>query len=179
MRARGCLISFGVLALLGLVCCVLLWFAGLPWYQDQIEEEIRDGLATEIAQQFGGASVRLGAGTHTIEMTELERQLRDATGAQADDVSLTAADGRLELSFGSSGQSIDYTGVPVAQDGRLELTEVESTGGGFVDRIFPPGIFTGAVEGGVNSYFESQGLEIVSVTAENDRLTIETVEAGR
>jgi hypothetical protein len=179
MRPRGCLLSVGVLALLALLCCVVGWFVGLPRLQDSIADGIGDGLSTEVANQIANSGGQTGPGTYTISMTELEQQLRGSSNTgNVDDIAFTAQDGRLELRFGSQGQSFDYTGVPVAQDGRLEMTDVSTNGGGFLERFFPADKLAGAVEGGVNSYFEAQGLRIVNVTADNDQLVIETERGG-
>lgn len=178
MRRRGCLISFGTLALLTLVCCVVLWFVALPQFQESIADDIEDGLATEVARQIDPVGAQLDAGTHTISMEDLEQQLQDTAGVNnVDDISFTAQNDLLVLAFGSQGQEFSYSGVPVAQGGRMELTNVESTGGGFLNQFFPADILADAVEGGVNSFFRAQGFGIVSVSAENDQLVIETQEA--
>jgi hypothetical protein len=174
MRRRGCLISFGALAALTLVCCLALWFVALPQFQDSIANEIRDGLSTEVARQVDET------GDHTISMTELERELQGAAGVDnVDDMTFRATGGELVLSFGSQGQEFSYSGVPMARDGRMELTNVESTGGAFLDRVFPADKLADAVEGGVNGYFIARGLEITGVTAENNEMVFETREAGQ
>lgn len=178
MRRRGCLISFGVLAGLALICCVLLIFVGLPRFQDSIADSISDSLSTEVANQINVPAGDLQAGTYTISMEQLEQQFAAEGNANVDDFTFSAQNGEIKLSFGSQGQSFDYSGVPVAQNGRLELTDVSADGGGWLDRLFPADKLASAVEGGVNSYFEAQGLRIVSVTAENDELVIEAEEAG-
>lgn len=113
-------------------------------------------------------------------MTQLEQQLQGSgqTG-NVDEIAFSAQGGEIILSLGSQGQSFEYTATPVAENGRLELTSVDSTGGGFVEQVFPSDKLAGAVEGGVNSYFDANGLEIVGVTAENDELVIETAASGQ
>lgn len=180
MRRRGCLISFGALAALGLVCCVVLWFAGIPRFQDFVADGISDGIATEVANQVRSSGTQLDPGTHVISMAELEQQLRGSSETgNVDDISFSAQNGELDLSFGSQGQSFGYTGVPVAEDGEFKLTQVDSTGEAWLERIFPSDKMAGAVESGVNSFFDANGLDIVGVTAENDELVIETVESGQ
>lgn len=181
MRPRGCLLSIGVLALLVLLCCAVGFFFGLPRVQDSIADGISEGLSTEVAQHIASSGVTPGEpGTYTISMTELEQEMQAGGNTDnVDDITFTAQNGELELSFGSQGQSFDYSGVPVAQDGRFELTDVSTTGGGFLERLFPADKLADAVEGGINSYFEAQGLRIVNVTAENDELVIETEAAGQ
>jgi hypothetical protein len=181
MRPRGCLLSIGVLALLALLCCVVGWFVGLPRIQDSIADGISESLSTQVAEQIARSGVPQGeAGTYTISMTDLEREMQAAGNTDnVDDITFSAENGTLELTFGSQGQSFDYSGVPVAQDGRFELTDVSTTGGGFIDRLFPADKLAGAVEGGINRYFDAQGLQVVNVTAENDELVIETEPTGR
>lgn len=181
MRPRGCLLSIGVLALLALLCCVVGWFVGLPRLQDSIADSMSDALSTQVADQIATSGVQQGQpGTYTISMADLEREIERSGNVQnVEDIHFTAENGRLELQFGSQGQSFDYTGVPVAQDGRFELTDVSTNGGGFLERLFPAGKLAGAVEGGVNGYFEAQNLRVVDVRAENDELVIETEPAGR
>ncbi len=180
MRPRGCLLSIGVLALLALLCCVVGWFVGLPRIQDSIADGISEGLSTEVAELVASSGVPQGeAGTYTISMADLEQRMRSQGAQNVDDMGFTAESGTLELSFGSQGQSFDYSGVPVAQDGRFELTDIRTTGGGFLENLFPADKLADAVEGGINRYFEAQGLRIVGVTAENDELVIETESGGR
>jgi hypothetical protein len=178
MRRRGCLISFGALAGLSLLCCVLLWFVGLPRLQDSIADGISNGLSTEVAEQFDTGASQLEPGTHTITMTDLESQLQQNSETQnVDDITFTADNGQLALTFGSQDQTFSYTATPVAENGRLELTNVESDNG-FLDQMFPADKLAGAIEGGVNDYFEARGLQIVSVDAENGQLTFETERGG-
>jgi hypothetical protein len=175
------LLSFGVLALLVLLCCVVGWFVGLPRVQDSLADSIGDALSTQVADQIAGSGVTQGQpGTYTISMTDLEREMeRSGNVDNVDNIRFTAENGRLELRFGSTGQSFDYTGVPLAQDGRFELTDVSTSGGGFLERFFPADKLADAVESGINRYFDAQGLRIVGVTAENDQLVIETEAGGR
>ncbi len=180
MRPRGCLLSIGVLALLALLCCVIGWFVGVPRIQDSIADGISEGLSTEVAQQFARSGVPEGGpGTYTISMSDLEQQMRGQGTQNVDDITFTAQNGTLQLSFGSQGQSFDYSGVPVAQDGRFELTDVSANGAGFLEQLFPADKLADAVEGGVNRYFEAQGLRVASVSADNDQLVIEAEPAGR
>jgi len=178
MRRRGCLISFAALAGLSLICCVLLIFVAWPRFQDTIADGISEGLSTEVAEQIGPGGADLQPGTYTISMTELEQQLAGSDATQGvEDIAFSAQNGEIILEFGSGGQTFGYSGVPVAENGELVLTEV-TVDGGLPDWIFPADKLASAIEGGVNSYFEAQGLDITSVTAENDELVIEAVEAG-
>lgn len=179
MRRRGCLISFAALAALSLICCLLLVFVAWPRFQDTIADGISEGLSTEVAEQIGAGGADLQPGTYTISMTELEQQLANADTTQGvDDITFSAENGEVILSFGSGGQTFSYSGVPVAESGRLEMTDI-SVDGGLPDWIFPADTLANAVEGGVNRYFEAQGLDIASVSAENDELVIEAVEAAQ
>jgi hypothetical protein len=106
-------------------------------------------------------------------MTELEQQLANAESTSGvEDIAFSAENGEIILEFGSGGQTFGYSGVPVAQNGELVLTNV-TVDGGLPDWIFPADTLAGAIESGVNSYFDAQELDIVAVTAENDELVIE------
>ncbi|MDQ4044968.1 MAG: hypothetical protein M3173_05915, partial [Chloroflexota bacterium] len=147
MRRRGCLVSFGALALLSLVCCLVVWFVALPQFQESIAHDIRDGLATEVARQIDRTGVQVDPGTHTISMAALEEELQNTPGlGNIEDMEFFADNGELALTFGSQGQELGYAGEPLAVDGRMELVNVESTGGGFLDQFFPAEELAGAVE---------------------------------
>ncbi len=173
MRRRGCLMSVAAILGLSLICCLLLIFVGWPRFQDTIADGISDGLSTEVAEQVGPGGVDLEPGTYTISMTELEQQLANADSTQGvDDIAFSTENGEINLEFGSGGQTFGYSGVPIAQNGELVLTDV-TVDGGLPDWIFPADTLASAIENGVNGYFQAQGLEIVAVTAENDELVVE------
>lgn len=173
MRRRGCLISVAAILGLSLVCCLLLFFVGVPRFQGFVADGIGHALSTQVAEQVGPGGIDLQPGTYTISMTELEQQLANAESTQGvEDIAFSAENGEIVLEFGSGGQTFGYSGVPVAEDGRLVLTDV-TVEGGLPDWIFPADTLAGAIESGVNSYFDAQELDIVAVTAENDELVIE------
>ncbi len=173
MRRRGCLIAVAAILGLSLICCLLLIFVGVPRFQSFVADGISDGLSTQVAEQVGPGGIDLQPGTYTISMTDLEQQLADAESTQGvEDIAFSAENGEITLEFGSGGQTFGYSGVPVAQNGELVLTDV-TVDGGLPDWIFPADTLAGAIENGVNSYFQAQGLDIVGVTAENDELVIE------
>lgn len=177
MRGRGCLISVGALLGLVLICCLAVWFFGIPRFQDAIEEGLSEGISTEVAQQLDSAGGELGPGTHTVDMAQLESELADVGNFNPDDFELSANNGQVSIQFGQTGQELGYTGDISAENGRIVVSNMESTEGGF-DFILPPDRLENAIEDGVNNYFESRGLRIESVTAENNQITVEAVEAG-
>jgi hypothetical protein len=168
------------LAALSLVCCLLVWFVGVPRVQDTFADGISDGIATEVSNQIARSGTRLEPGTHTLSMQQLEEQLRGSSETNnVDDITFSAQNGVLDLSFGSQGQSFGYTGVPEVENGAFVLNDTETVGGDWIERIFPSDKLANAVEGGVNSFFDANNLDIVSVSAENDELIFDTETSGQ
>lgn len=178
MRRRGCLISLAAMAGLVLVCCLVGWFVLLPRIEDQLTEGISEGLSTQVAEQLDAAGVDVGPGTHTLDVAQIESELADVGNFDPDEFELTASNGQISLQFGQTGQQFGYTGDISAENGRLVVTNMESSEG-FFDFILSPDRLAEAIEDGVNGYFESRGLAIQSVTAENNQITVEAVETGR
>ena len=178
MRRRGCLISFAALAGLVLVCCLVGWFVLIPQARDGITEGIREGVSTEIAQQLDSTVGELSPGTHTIDVAQIESELASVGNLNPDDFALTADNGQVSIQFGQTGQQVGYTGDVTASDGELVITNMESSEG-FFDFILSPDRLSDAIETGVNTYFQERGLAIESVTAENNEIVVEAVEAGQ
>lgn len=177
MRRRGCLISVAALAGLVLVCCLVAWFVLLPRLEDQLTEGISEGLSTQVAEQLDATGADVGPGTHTVDMAQIESELADVGNFDPNEFELTAANGQISLQFGQTGQQFGYTGDLSAENGRLVVSNMESTEGAF-DFFLSPDRIAEAIENGVNSYFEDRGLAIESVTARDNQITVETVEAG-
>lgn len=178
MRRRGCLISFGALAGLTLICCVLGWFVGVPWVQDEFADELNEGLSTQVAEQLDSVGGELSPGVYTVDVSAIERELANVSSLTTEDLDLSVADGQISIQFGQSGQQIGYTGNLAAANGELIVTDMESTDNVF-DFLLSPDRLANAIEESVNSFFESRGLEIASVTAENNELVIDTTEAAQ
>lgn len=177
MRGRGCLISAGALVGLVLICCLAVWFVGIPRFQGWMEEGLSEGISTEVAQQLDSAGGDLAPGTHTVDMAQLESELADVGNLNPDDFEMTASNGQISIRFGQTGQQVGYIGDVSAENGRLVVSNMESTEGG-LDFLLPPDRLENAIENGVNNYFAARGLSIQSVTADNNQITVDTVPAG-
>lgn len=175
MRRRGCLISVGALAGLILICCLVVWFVAIPQVRDSLTDGISEGLSTEVAQQLD-SNGELSAGTHSVDMAQIESELADVGNFDPDEFELSANNGQIEIQFGQTGQQIGYTGNVTAQNGELVITDMESTDGIF-DFFISPDRLAESIEDGVNSYFQDRGLAIESVTAQDNQITAETVES--
>lgn len=171
MRARGCLITTGVFLGLLLVCCLALIFVGVPRFQNSLRNEMAHALSTEVAVQV--PADKLGGGDYTISLAELENKLNASINTNGvNGVSLTANGQQLELAFTTSGNNkVAYTGTPTVQNGKLVMTDMKinnSTLGFFM----PADKLGNAIEDGVNSFFEANGLKITSLTVQGDQIVV-------
>ncbi len=173
VRRRGCLIAVGSLAGLLLLCCVVGWFVGIPRLRDSIEGDLSDSISTEVAEQIGTADI--GPGSYQISVADMQQQLASTLNSQnIEDFDIAVDSNGMSISFVSSGQSIGYTGVPTAQNGELVMDNmaVDNSALGF---FMPADRLGNAIESGVNSYFDAQGLDIGSLELGNDELIVEAV----
>lgn len=173
-RRRGCLIGVGGLAGLLLLCCVVGWFVGIPRFRDSIESDLSDSISTEVADQIGTPDI--GPGRYEISVADMQRQLASSFDAQnIEDFEISVDSSGMAIGFTSSGQTIGYTGVPTVQNGLLVMDNmaVDNSALGF---FMPADRLGNAIERGVNSYFDVQGLDIESVNLGNDELIIEAVQ---
>jgi hypothetical protein len=179
MNRRGCLIAVGVIAGLGLLCCVLLWFVGIPRFQDEIVNEVSQGLSTEIANQVDSAPGTLDPGTHTISLVDLERDINAqlATDDSASDFVITTAGDLVEVGFSTNGQDLVYTGRPVVENGQIVIQDME-VDNGFLNFILPADKVANLIENGLNDYLDARGLQAESVSLADGEITFTAVPAG-
>ena len=176
MRRRGCLMVFGVLAGLLLICCIVGWFFGIPRFQDGISDSLSDEVGTQIAAQF--PSAQLSAGSEVIDIGLLETALAsNLDGASLDNIKLDVDEsGLMTLGFTSGEQDLTYTGQVTAEDGLLKIDDMD-VNQGFFGWILPPDKLGEAIEDGVNTYFAGQNLEIASIdTSTPDEIQVELVD---
>jgi hypothetical protein len=183
VNRKGCLIAVGTIAGLLLLCCVVLWFVGIPRLQDQIADSVSEALGTEVAQQLdtqldvpGG---ELEAGTYTISVADLQRELDsnvDDSSSTSDFVIAVDSTG-IEIGFTSGTQDFGYSGRPVAENGEIRIDDMEVNNStlGF---IMPADKVATMIEDAINGYFSERGLEIESIQLGNDTITVTAVEAG-
>lgn len=160
-----------------LLCCVVGWFVGVPRLRDSIEGDLSDAISTEVAEQIGPADI--GPGRYEISVADMQRQLASTLNTQnIEDFDISVDSNGMSISFVSSGQTIGYSGVPIAENGELVMDNmtVDNDVLGF---LMPADRLGNAIETGVNSYFDAQGLDIGSLELGNDRIIVEAVpESG-
>lgn len=178
MRRRGCLIAVGSLGGLLLLCCVVGWFVGIPRLRDSIEGDLSDSISTEVSEQVSerAGAADIGPGTYPISVADMQRQLASTLSSQSiEDFDISVDSSGMSISFVSGGQAIGYTGVPTAENGELVMDnmQVDNDALGF---FMPADRLGNAIEGGVNTYFDAQGLDIGSLELGNDELIVEAVQ---
>lgn len=157
-----------------LLCCVVGWFVGVPRLRDSIEGDLADSISTEVSEQIGPADI--GPGRYEISVADMQRQLASTlTSQNIDDFNISVDASGMSIGFTSSGQTIGYTGLPTAQNGELVMDNmaVDNSALGF---FMPADRLGNAIERGVNSYFDAQGLDIGSLELGNDELIVEAVQ---
>ena len=180
MRRRGCLFGISGSFILLLVCCGLLYFVGLPEFQNRLRDELGNELSTQVANQFEGqlpSGVGLEPGEYRIGLDTLEQRITSGLGqGTVDDFSITATGGELVITLGSGGQSLEYRGTPtVNSSGELEINDMSSNGG-VAYYILPPDKLAGAVELGVNNYLATEGLYLQGVQVDGDAMILQIAE---
>lgn len=177
---RGCL--FTVLGILGIcvIACGLGYFVAIPRIRDREADQVRDSISTQVAIQIpAGDTGEVPPGTYTLTAAELqEGLLANVDDDTVDDLSIRITPAGLELALKTSGdQEATYTGLPVASDGELEMTDMDSTSG-MLNFIFPAENLGDAIEDGVNDYLRANNLTLDSLTLNNGSITLETVPAS-
>ncbi len=179
MNRRGCLIAVGVIAGLLLLCCILFWFVGIPRFQDQIVNEVSDGLSTEIANQVDTAPGTLDPGTYTISLSDLEQQVNAqlATDNSTSDFVMTTEGDLVKVGFSANGQDLVYTGRPVVENGEIVIQDmqVDNDVMGF---LLPAGKVATLIENGLNDYLSSRGLQAESIELGDGDITFTAVASG-
>jgi hypothetical protein len=176
---RGCFIAvIGVLGLC-LVACGFGYFVGLPRFQDNARDEIRDAISTEVAQQIPSTGGTAEPGTYTLNESELQEGLAENLDVQNVDnllVQITPT-GLAFVIDTDSGTDVTYSGFPVAANGRLEMTNMESSEG-FLDFLFPADELGKAIEDAVNTYLAQNNLQLDAVELADGELTLVTVASS-
>lgn len=178
MGRRGWLILSGSVLGLCVVCCVLVFVAGVPALRSGIREGIEDAVATEVAQQIPAVGGQAEPGEHVITEESLEASLRgefDSEGGSSEDsdwlVSITPAG--IEIGVTSQGQDATYTGVPRAENGEFVIADPD-TSNRFFEFLLDPDDFADSVASSVNQYLAANGLRLDDVILEDGQMTLVT-----
>lgn len=173
---RGCL--FGLVGAFGLcvVGCGLLYFLALPNIRDSVQSALEDGMTTVVAGQIPAIDGVALPDTYEITQEELQQSIAANLGSGTmDDIQLTI-DPVTGFSIGLSsqgGQGATYTGLPTVEDGKLVLTNMESSDG-FLDFVVPADRIGDAIEDAVNGYLAANGLTIQSLEVLDGKIDIVT-----
>jgi hypothetical protein len=154
------------------VCCLVLIFVGVPRFQNSLRNEMAHALSTEVSIQV--PKDKLGGGTYTISLADLERKLDTSVNSNGvNGVTLTSNGQQLELSFETSGNNkITYTGTPTVQNGKLVMTDMK-TNNGTLGFFMPASKLGDGIENGVNAFFEANGLKITSLVVQGDKIVVQ------
>lgn len=178
MRRRGCLFGCSGLILAVIIVCGLLYFVGLPRFQDRVRDDLSRELSTQVARQIDGqlAGSRLQPGAYRLSLTSLQQQLNASN--EDDQVSGFVVQGEgddIVIGFEVSNQRLEYRGVPTIVDGRLRMADMTSTSG-WLDTFLPPDKLGQAIDRGVNGYVENQGMSLRDVRIEGGELVFDVAD---
>ena len=161
-----------------MVGVALGYFVGVPRIRDAAQVGVRDAIGTEVARQIPATTGQAAPGSYTIFEDELQTSLNanvTANGVDTLDIQINPSGFSFRLSAQGNREST-YTGVPVAEDGRLVMTRME-TSNGFLDFVFPAEDLGVAIEDAVNGYLAANGLALDGLALGDGELTLETVAA--
>jgi hypothetical protein len=175
---RGCVIFVLGSLVLCLLACGAGYFIGLPRLQDGLSDEISDVISTQVAEQIPAVNGSAQPGEYTFNEAVLQDAFaRNVDTESVDDFLIRITPENLEFVIGiEGGEDIAYSGVPVAINGQLEMTNME-TNEGFFDRIYPADKLGDAIEEAVNDYLDANGLQVSDVQLVDGEMTIVTTAA--
>lgn len=177
---RGCLITVIAILLVCVAGCGLGYFVALPRARDSARDGVRNAISTQVAIQIPApANGKPDPGSYTLTEAELQQQLRDNVDSNTvNDIVITISETGFEFGLTTSGdQKTTYTGLPVAENGKLQMTGMKTTSG-VLEFIFPAKDLGKAIEEAVNNYLVENDLRLDSLTLEDGSITLETVRAG-
>lgn len=181
MNRRGCLIVAGTIAGLLLLCCIVLWFVGVPRIQDSVANVFSEELSTQVANQIDSAPGTLEPGTYTISVADLQRELDAAINTSdsstTSDFAISVNSAGITVGFTSGTQHFGYTGRPDVENGQIVIEDMD-VDNDVLAFIMPADKVAGIVENGLNNYFAARGLEVESLVLGNNNITVTTVPAG-
>jgi hypothetical protein len=171
------LIAVGTILGLLLLCCIVGWFFGIPRLRDTVSDELSDELSTQVAIQLDERGVDVDAGTYTLRVADLQQQINANLDSQtADDFRISVDRNGMDVKFTSGNQEIGYSGVPVAQDGKLVMDDM-TVDNDVLGWFMPADRLGDTIEDGINNYFAAQNLQIESIVLGEDTITFTTVPA--
>lgn len=175
---KGCLIGTVGLLALCLVGCGLGFFVGLPRIRENAREELRDAISTEVANQIpAGSSGVAEPGSYTFTAAELQRSLAESFQTSTiDDIVIRIDASGIAFGFKTSGgRETTYSGLPIAENGRLKMTKMDATDS-ILDFVIPATDLGKAIEDAVNNYLAANNLKIDTLTLTEGEITFDTVQ---
>lgn len=171
---RGCL--FGCVG--WLIACVAIgvlgWVFVIPQITDSLKDGVSDGISTMIADEINPmhsrAELQQGAEVR-FSFSTINQSLRASdTDETVDAIEITSVGNEIVIRAEVSDQSFDVSFIPgVSADGQLELEPVDD--GGWLQRQFT-GILSGGFERAVNSWLDTNDLQLTGVTLDGDTLVL-------
>src|SRR4051812_24424400 len=122
---RGCTIFVVFVLVLCLGVCGLGYFVGVPRIRDSARDGVRDAVSTQVAFEIptvtGGQAE---AGSYTITAAELQQRLLvNVDNDTVDNIVISISPAGFEFGLTTSGdQKTTYSGLPVAENGKLKMT---------------------------------------------------------
>jgi len=175
MRQRKALSLLIGLVVTCLICCLAVNFVAIPRARDAFKAAMADAIATELANAIGGAEGTIAPGTYEIVaadiLAQVNTQLEESSATQVQELVFTITPEKISIGFETQGQSPLVSGRLTAVDGRLQVADIESSGGIF-EFILPAGTILGGLEQGFNQYLDQNGLTLTSVTQGDGVLTV-------
>jgi hypothetical protein len=163
---------------LGVVCCLLGIFVGIPAARGEVKDAIQNGVATEVAQQIPAIpGVGAEPGEYVITESELQDSLRENSD-QSDDqgpvVHITPDEVRIGVQ--TRGGEATYSGVPTVENGQFVMQDMR-TDSRVLRYVLAPDDLGEAVSGAVNTYLSENGLRLESIDLQEGQLVLVTVAA--
>src|SRR5262245_14416060 len=175
----GIIIGFLVIC----VACVAIVYLLKNRFDDNVSNEIAEIVATQVVASTNMNSTTLGQlvlteddldinnvmsidGSCGFQVTNQDTQIYGVT------TEITPSGIRFECATVAY-----YSAVPVVENGRVELTNAEGSGG-MMKIIFSKKRIENGVEDGINNALAAEGLKPISLTLENGEMTIITEQVG-
>ena len=180
----GCLVAPLVLCV---ICLGAGYFAGLPWVQDRVSNEVADTVEGKVARSMSSREVsrnRIVVNANELDINNTVFSSDVAInvtndGTEISGFSTDITEDRIRV-VGGDPDDLAYTAVPTVENGRIVLTDVEAGPGRWhiITLLLPEDAFASGLEDGINRALAAKGLRAVDVRLGDGTMTIETEAAG-
>jgi hypothetical protein len=170
---RACLVL--VIGIVGLcvLACAGGYFVALPRARDRARDDVRDAFSTEVAAQIPRTNGSVKPGSYTLTQAELQQDLlANLSSSRVNDIAIAISPTGIRFGVtADGGQETTYTGVPVAEAGKLKMTQMD-TSSGVLELVFPADDLGKAIEDSVNGYLAENNLTLSSLTLGDGKITL-------